>query len=281
MIKLFTTRKDFDSYRNSLTTTKIGLVPTMGNLHDGHMSLLAQALKENDAAIVTIYVNPKQFGPNEDFDKYPRTLDADLAKISSLHRTIDPTKEVLVFAPISDDEVYPKGFKTNISITGFNQILEGAIRPTHFDGVSTVVYRLFKIARAHNAYFGQKDFQQVLIIKKMVRDLELDININVMPIIRSSEGLALSSRNQYLSDSQKKEALIIINTITEIKNIILSNACPENYVENSLKDSRWDYIKVLDADSLDDIAPESKNIAILAAFRMGETRLIDNVVFTK
>lgn len=281
MLKLFTNRKDFDHFRNQLKNQTIGLVPTMGNLHEGHLSLLAEALKENDVAILTIYVNPKQFGPNEDFDKYPRTLDQDLSKINGLLLEQNIKKEVAVFAPAFDEEVYPKGYKTMISIEGFNKILEGAIRPTHFDGVSTVVYRLFKITKAHNAYFGQKDFQQVLIIKKMVSDLEIDINIKTMPIIRNAEGLALSSRNQYLSQEQKTEALILIKTLTSIKEIILKNECPEDFLNETLKDPRWDYIKVLDADTLDDIAKESKNIALLAAFKMNSTRLIDNIVFTK
>lgn len=281
MLKLFTNRKDFDHFRRQLTNKKIGLVPTMGNLHEGHLSLLNQAIAENDVAIMTIYVNPKQFGPGEDFDKYPRTLDQDLSKINGLLISLGTKKEVAVFAPQSDSEVYPNGFKTNISISGFNQMLEGAIRPTHFDGVSTVVYRLFAITKPDSAYFGQKDFQQVLIIKKMVSDLELDIKINTMPIIRSAEGLALSSRNQYLDKDQKNEALIIINTLNKIKDIILKNECPEDLVTQTLKDSRWDYLKVLDADTLDDISVHSKNIALLAAFRMGSTRLIDNIVFTK
>lgn len=281
MLKLFTNRKDFDHFRNQIKTNSVGLVPTMGNLHEGHLSLLEKSIQENDVSILTIYVNPKQFGPNEDFDKYPRTLDQDLSKINGLLITLGTKKEVAVFAPAFDEEIYPKGFKANISITGFNQILEGKIRPTHFDGVSTVVYRLFKITKPARAYFGQKDFQQVLIISKMNRDLELGIDLRTLPIIRSAEGLALSSRNQYLSAQERIDALIISKTLRKIEEMILNNQNASDFVKETLKDSRWDYLVLLDAETLDEMTSTSTQIAILAAIRIGQTRLIDNIVVNK
>jgi pantoate--beta-alanine ligase len=277
MIKVFTTRKDFDHYRQHLKDVTLGLVPTMGNLHQGHLSLIEKSTDENDHTIVTIFVNPKQFGPNEDFEKYPRTLDADLAKISALALLINAKKEIVVFAPLTNDEIYPAGFSSSISIGPLKDLLEGSIRSTHFDGVTTVVFRLFQIAKAHTAYFGQKDFQQCLIIKKMVADFELSINITVMPIIRNSQGLALSSRNQYLNDKEKQEALILPETLIEIEKLISNNQSYDDYIREKLaNDSRWDYLKVLDAKDISSPQQQSNELVIIGAFKCGSTRLLDN-----
>ena len=278
MIKLFTNRKDFDYFRNELTTQSIGLVPTMGNLHKGHLSLLEKAISENDIAIVTISVNPRQFGPNEDFDKYPRTLDDDLSKISSVALLLDKKKEIIVYAPSNDQEIYPMDFSTIISVGAMTQKLEGLIRPTHFDGVTTVVFRLFAITKAHQAYFGQKDVQQCLIIKKMVNDLQIPIKINIMPIIRNSEGLALSSRNQYLSETQRIEALILPNTLQKIEKLIRSKQDYKSFVEEVLKDKNWDYLEILDSNNLELPSDRTQEIVILAAYNMGSTRLLDNIL---
>lgn len=279
MIKLFTNRKDFDYFRNSLTTESIGLVPTMGNLHKGHISLLEKAIEENDVAIVTIYVNPKQFGPNEDFDKYPRTLDEDIAKISAVALLLDKKKEIVVYAPNTDEGIYPEGFSTNISMGLMTQKLEGAVRPTHFDGVTTVVYRLFAITKAHQAYFGQKDVQQCLIIKKMVRDLEISIKINIMPIIRNSEGLALSSRNQYLSESERSEALVLPHTLQKIEKLIRTKQDYKTFVSNVLaNDKKWDYLEILDSQSLTAPTDKTLEVVIVAAYRMNSARLLDNIL---
>ena len=278
MIKLFTNRKDFDYYRNELTTQSIGLVPTMGNLHKGHLSLLEKAISENDVAIVTIYVNPKQFGPNEDFDKYPRTLDDDISKISSVAILLGKKKEIVVYAPNSDQEIYPTGFSTTISVGAMTQKLEGAIRPTHFDGVTTVVLRLFAITKAHQAYFGQKDVQQCLIIKKMVSDLQLPIKINIMPIIRNSEGLALSSRNQYLSEAERIEALILPHTLQKIEKLIRTKQNYKDFVVEVLKDKNWDYLEILDSKNLELPSERTQEVVILAAYNMSSTRLLDNIL---
>lgn len=279
MIKVFTTKKDFDHYRNALKSEKIGLVPTMGNLHKGHLSLIEKSTEENDVTIVTIFVNPKQFGPNEDFDKYPRTLDEDLAKISSVALLISAQKEIAVFAPGSNEEIYPEGFSTMISVGPMTQKFEGSVRPTHFDGVTTVVYRLFAITRAHKAYFGQKDVQQCLIIKKMVKDLDIKINIHIMPIVRNAEGLALSSRNQYLSESERAEALTLPQTLVKIEKLIRTKQDYKTFVSDVLKnDKRWDYLEILDSDNMEAPSAKTQELVIVAAFRSGTTRLLDNIL---
>jgi pantoate--beta-alanine ligase len=251
----------------------------MGNLHKGHISLLEKAIEENDVAIVTIYVNPKQFGPNEDFDKYPRTLDDDIAKISAVALLLDKKKEIVVYAPNSDEGIYPEGFSTNISMGPMTQKLEGAVRPTHFDGVTTVVYRLFAITKAHQAYFGQKDVQQCLIIKKMVHDLEIPIKINIMPIIRNSEGLALSSRNQYLSESERIEALVLPHTLQKVEKLIRTKQDYKTFVQEAkANDKKWDYLEILDSQNQEAPTDKTKEVVIVAAYRMNSARLLDNIL---
>jgi len=281
MIKVFTKRKDYDHYRNSIAGKSIGLVPTMGNLHKGHLSLIEKSTDENDITVVTIFVNPKQFGPNEDFEKYPRTLDDDLGKISTIALLITASKEIVVFAPQSNEEIYPSGFSSTISIGELKNKLEGAVRSTHFDGVTTVVYRLFSIAKATNAYFGQKDFQQCVIIKKMVHDLEIPINIHMMPIVRSATGLALSSRNQYLTDGQRTEALTLPQTLQQVEKLIKNKEDYQVFISNTLKDSRWDYLEVLNPITLEKPSSDTDDLVIVGAFRMGETRLLDNILIKR
>lgn len=281
MIKVFTRRQDYDHFRKTLEGKTIGLVPTMGNLHKGHLSLIEKSTEENDVTVVTIFVNPKQFGPNEDFEKYPRTLDDDLGKISTIALLLNAQKEIVVFAPKTNDEIYPTGFSSSISIGDLKTKLEGAVRSTHFDGVTTVVYRLFTIAKAHHAYFGQKDFQQCVIIKKMVHDLEIPITIHVMPIIRNAEGLALSSRNQYLSDSERQLALTLPRTLQEVEKLIKNKEDTESFVSETLKDSRWDYLEILNPLTLEKATPDDNEVVIVGAFRCGSTRLLDNILVTK
>ncbi|WP_096908606.1 pantoate--beta-alanine ligase [Halobacteriovorax marinus] len=280
MIKLFRKIDEFKEYRRSLGQTSIGLVPTMGNLHSGHLSLIDESSKYNEVTIVTIFVNPLQFGPNEDFDKYPRTLEQDLQSIDSL----SIKKDILVLAPESASEIYPDGFSTTISISGLTEKLCGSSRPGHFDGVTTVVYQLFNITKPSIAYFGQKDFQQQLIIKKMVRDLELPLQIQTMPIIRDESGLAKSSRNQYLSDSQRTEALELSKKISTIRELLQESSFIDSQIsinsilEETLRDERWDYLEVLDSNNLQSISPTTNEAVILGALKVGETRLIDNQV---
>jgi pantoate--beta-alanine ligase len=273
MIKVFKTRESFDQFRNSISEESIiGLVPTMGNLHEGHLSLITKSCSENDLTILTIFVNPKQFGPNEDFNKYPRTLELDIKAVESLNLN----SKIVIFAPKDNSEIYPENFKTTISVGAITQILCGKVRPTHFDGVTTVVYRLFAITMAHNAYFGQKDYQQCAIIKKMITDLEIPIYMHILPIIRNSEGLALSSRNQYLSAEEKNLALHLPKTLVEIEKIILSDKSPADFINAELKNPNWDYLEVLESKTLDAITNKTKEAVIVGAYRLGATRLLDN-----
>jgi len=281
MIKVFTKRSDFDHFRNTLTTESIGLVPTMGNLHKGHISLIEQSTEENDVTIVTIFVNPKQFGPNEDFDKYPRTLDDDLAKISAVTLLINAKKEMVVYAPQAIEGIYPKGFSSTISVGPMTQKFEGSVRPTHFDGVTTVVYQLFSITKPHTAYFGQKDVQQCLIIKKMVNDLNIKVKLHIMPIVRNSEGLALSSRNQYLSDSERVKAMTLPHTLQKVEKLIRTKQDYKTFVHEAIKaDSSWDYLEVLDSANLEVQSESTTELVIVAAYRAGTTRLLDNILVT-
>ena len=280
MIQVFTTRKEFDDYRNQKHNQSIGLVPTMGNLHEGHLALLKSSLEENDISIMTIFVNPKQFGPNEDFTKYPRTLDQDLSRIENLILKYNNSeKEVVVFAPKSNDEIYPENFSTNISIgEDLKTILCGKVRPIHFDGVTTVVYRLFKITKAHKAYFGQKDYQQCVIINKMILDLEIPIEMHIKPIVRNSMGLALSSRNQYLTDKEIDQALHLPKTLKHIEGLIKTKGDYQHFIKNELADSHWEYLEVLDARTLKEKDNNTQNLVIVAVYKINQTRLLDNIV---
>jgi pantoate--beta-alanine ligase len=283
MIKIFKTLNEFQTYRQELSNESIGLVPTMGNLHAGHISLAKKSFAENDITIATIFVNPKQFGPNEDFDKYPRTLDNDIKELALALESY-PDKELIIFAPENSSEIYPKDFTTIISLGDFTNRLCGKSRPGHFDGVTTVVYRLFAIAKAKNAYFGQKDYQQFLTIKKMVDDLSYPINLNMVEIARDESGLALSSRNQYLSIAQKEEALILNKTLSKIaKELTLSTwiaAVGEinKIQESTLFDQSWEYLEVLDANNLSPVELSTTQVIILGAYQLGTTRLIDNLI---
>ena len=192
----------------------IGLVPTMGALHEGHISLVQQSLAETDETIVTIFVNPSQFAADEDLDQYPRTLDADLEKLAAVG-----VKHV--FVP-DDALMYPSGYSTSIVPPKVAAVLEGEFRPTHFSGVATVVLKLFNMTRADVAFFGQKDYQQVCVIRAMVEDLNVNTQVSVCPIIREADGLALSSRNRYLDAEQRKTALVLYKTLQHVRALILS-----------------------------------------------------------
>ena len=278
MIKTFTKLSEFTKYRTTLRNESVGLVATMGNLHAGHLSLLEKSLSENTHSIFTIFVNPKQFAVNEDLDIYPRTLEEDLNLIAKMAQKYK--KSVAVFAPESDNEIYPAGFSTTISVGAITQKLEGKIRPTHFDGVTTVVYRLFQITKPTTAYFGQKDFQQCAVIKKMIVDLSLQIRMLVMPIVRDQNGLALSSRNQYLNETEKREALTLSMTLNRISQLLLEKKDYTNYKNEILKDKSWDYLEVLDSTTLEDLTPESAEAVILGVYRRSSTRLLDNLLVT-
>jgi len=258
----------------------IGFVPTMGNLHQGHISLLIEALKEFKTVYFSIFVNPKQFGPSEDFNRYPRTLERDIELIQNSLLQF-PDSKVIIFAPENPEEVFPKDGQQVISVNGLSTVLEGKIRPGHFDGVATVVYRLFDIIKPSKAYFGLKDYQQYLVIKQMVNDLALPINIQGMPIIREIHGLAMSSRNQYLTPEQKSTSLILFNTLSTIKEMIghkrVNITKAKNFISETLKDSNWNYLEMRDSETFSEDINHSKNITILAVYQMGTTRLLDNM----
>lgn len=281
MIKIFVTRYDFEKYRADLKDESIGVVPTMGNLHEGHISLLKQSIADNNISIITIFVNPKQFGPTEDFEAYPRTLDADLAKISNLalHSiSLDDKKEIVVFAPKSNEEIYPIGFSTAISVKQVTGKLEGKFRPDHFDGVTTVLYCLFKIIGAKNAYFGQKDYQQCIVVKKMIHDLGLGINMFILPIVRNSEGLALSSRNQFLSAEERQVALHLPKTLKHIEMLIKNKADYKSLIATELTNDKWDYLEVLDFETLEGPTLKTQKVVVIGAYRLRSTRLLDNIL---
>lgn len=273
-MKIFKSVSEFTQFRKSLTNMKIGFIPTMGNLHQGHLSLVKSSLSQTKLTIVSIFVNPLQFGENEDFGEYPRTLDKDLEKLKSLDKN-----NIVVFAPSSAQEIYPENFSSKILTMGMDDKLCGTTRPGHFEGVTTIVFILFQLVRPHLAFFGMKDFQQLSIIKKMVKDLYLNVEIVAHPIIREESGLALSSRNQYLSNTERELALNLLESLKLKKELILKD---KNYLlDQSLpklpKECRWDYLNIVSQNTLRPATLTDKKILIAGAMFVGTTRLIDNL----
>ncbi|MBA2406226.1 MAG: pantoate--beta-alanine ligase [Bdellovibrionales bacterium] len=279
MVKLIKKTPELATLR-SQEKSKIGFVPTMGNLHAGHISLLEKALSENDTVYFSIFVNPKQFGPKDDFQKYPRTLEFDLSLIQQCESKY-PGKQIIVFAPESPQEIFPLNNEQTVAVPTFNNIIEGKFRPDHFDGVSTVVYRLFEIIKPHKAYFGLKDYQQFLVIRRMVRDLALPIEIVGMPIIREDSGLALSSRNQYLTPEQKQEALVLSQSLNKIAKLIDGKKAnlpkAKREIDALMMDPKWNYLEMRDAETLSEDLTNSKCLTLVAVYQLGTTRLLDNL----
>jgi pantoate--beta-alanine ligase len=255
----------------------IGLVPTMGALHDGHIALAAQARNECSRVIASVFVNPKQFGPKEDFKKYPRDLEKD-AKILG-----DAGVDVLFAPEVSD--VYPDGFRTYVNVEGISERLEGRSRPGHFRGVSTVVLKLFEIVQPHFAYFGRKDAQQVRIIGEMVRDLNLDAEIVVCPVVREADGLALSSRNAYLSTAERKAALVLHRALDAARDELSAGVRDAMQLQTVMRKiieaeplATLDYAEIVSADTFEPVVRVARACyAVLAVF-IGKTRLIDNLL---
>ncbi len=262
----------------------VGFVPTMGALHNGHFSLIKKARKENDIVVVSIFVNPTQFGPNEDYKNYPRTFKED--KENCLNLGVD-----IIFAPTAE-KLYPEGYKTFVEVKDLSDILCGKFRPGHFKGVATIVLKLFNIVQPDTAYFGLKDYQQFVIINKMVKDLNLNIKIKGVSTVREKDGLALSSRNKYLNEQERKEALLLYKSLKSaeqlikyenvknsdvikknIKNILLSG--------NIIKNKDIDYIAIVDAHSLAELKKIKGDVLIALAVHLGKARLIDNIVIRK
>ncbi len=256
---------------------RIGLVPTMGALHEGHISLVKAARAQTEFVIASIFVNPLQFGPNEDFAKYPRTFEHDCQLLES-------EGVAAVFAP-TPEEMYPKDAATFVEVEGLPQKLEGRTRPTHFRGVTTVVNKLFNIVQPDRAFFGQKDAQQVVIIQKMVSDLNMDLDVVVCPIVRERDGLALSSRNRYLSDEQRRQALVLNRALMRIQNDAdRGESCAAKLIESGKSvvaeepQVRLDYLEIVDRESLDPVDDISRGALVAVAAFVGPTRLIDNIV---
>ena len=255
----------------------VGLVPTMGALHDGHFSLVRTAKKECSPVIVSIFVNPKQFGAGEDLEKYPRRMEQDCAALEALG--VD-----YVFAP-SAAEVYPAGFRTAVTVEGLSDRLEGRSRLGHFRGVTTVVLKLFQIVQPHFAYFGRKDAQQVRIIRQMTTDLNLDAQIVTCPIVREPDGLALSSRNAYLSAGERRAATVLFRALDAMKKAIERGernaaelAAEMRRIFDSEPSAAVDYVEIVDADSFEPVVfVRGSCLALVAAF-LGTTRLIDNAL---
>jgi pantoate--beta-alanine ligase len=254
----------------------VGLVPTMGALHAGHLALIDRARRECSSVVVSIFVNPKQFGPNEDLAKYPRTWDADVAKLAAV-------KVDVVFAPEAA-EIYPAGFRTYVQVEGLSERLEGRSRPGHFRGVSTVVLKLLEIVQPTFAYFGRKDAQQVRIISQMARDLNLDGEIVVCPITREADGLALSSRNAYLNAEQRKAAVVLHSALESAQRELAAGVRDalqlQSVVRRTLQSEPMatvDYAEVVDAVSFEPVTRISRASYVLLAVVIGKTRLIDNL----
>jgi pantoate--beta-alanine ligase len=258
---------------------RVGFVPTMGALHEGHLSLVRTARAQTDVVIASVFVNPKQFGPTEDFSKYPRDAERDAAMLAM-------EKTDYLFLP-STEEMYPAGAETWVSVEGLGEKLDGRSRPGHFRGVTTVVAKLFNIVQPDFAFFGQKDAAQVAIINKMVRDLNFDVRIVVCPIVRETDGLAMSSRNAYLSPEQRKQALVLYRSLMRVQNLVdrgetgaarLLVAGTQVMAEEPAV--KLDYFEIVDRDTLDPVSDVSSGALVAVAAYVGSTRLIDNLVVT-
>jgi len=258
----------------------IGFVPTMGALHEGHLSLVRASKSETDVTVVSIFVNPHQFGPQEDFARYPRDLAKDAALLEG--EGVD-----YIFHP-AEAEIYPSGFRTSVEVPGLQDKLCGRSRPGHFRSVCTVVLKLFEIVRPDIAVFGQKDAQQAIILKRLVRDLDLDVWIDVRPIVREPDGLAMSSRNQYLAPEERRAALVLSRSLTEAERAIRGgeHRAPVLIERMALAVqaeplARLEYAEIVDPDSLDPVAEAGPGALVALAVRIGRTRLIDNFIVPK
>lgn len=254
-----------------------GFVPTMGYLHEGHLSLVRRARAENDHVAVSIFVNPTQFGPHEDYNRYPRDLERDL-------RLLEPLGVDLVFVP-SVEEMYPPGFQTWVIVEEVSQPLEGASRPGHFRGVATVVTKLFHIVQPDRAYFGQKDAQQVVVIRRMVQDLNIPVEIVVCPTVREPDGLAMSSRNTYLNPEERRAATVLFRALQAAKARYEQGERDAERLREAMREviqaeplARLDYVSVADPETLRELSQVEDRALLSLAVYIGKTRLIDNLL---
>ncbi|CZR96892.1 Pantothenate synthetase [Clostridioides difficile] len=275
--------KEIESLRNVIKDWKksgysIGLVPTMGFLHEGHQSLIKKAVKENDKVVVSVFVNPTQFGPNEDFNSYPRDIEKDFKYCMDSGASV-------VFNP-SSEEMYLKGNCTTISVSGLTDFLCGSKRPVHFGGVCLVVSKFLNIVTPDKAYFGEKDAQQLAVIKRMVKDLNIDTEIIGCPIVREKDGLAKSSRNTYLSKKERKSALILNKSLNLVKKELMNGTLDVKKLENLIISTinseplaKIDYVEIVDSNTLQPVKEIEDSILVAIAVFIGKTRLIDNFTF--
>ncbi len=258
----------------------IGFVPTMGALHEGHLSLVRRAKQENDITTVSIFVNPIQFGPSEDFERYPRDREGDLEKLQK-------EKTDVTFIP-EISSMYPERFLTHIEVNEISGRLCGAFRPNHFRGVATVVTKLLNIVKPTRVYFGQKDFQQSVIIKQLVRDLDIGVDVVVCPTVREQDGLAMSSRNAYLSEEQRKAATVIYECLKEASDLVKSGIVDGIFIKGFMQErilnvpgiSSVDYAGVYNPETMVEMSEINGDILLAIALKIGNTRLIDNMLVT-
>src|SRR5664279_4909822 len=272
--------KEMQTYSESLRLLekKLAFVPTMGYFHEGHLALMKEAKKMADCVVVSIYVNPTQFGPKEDFSKYPRDFDRDSKMAESIQA------DVIFYPP--DKEMYPTNYQTYINVERVTQNLCGVSRPGHFRGVTTICLKLFNIVKPHFAIFGKKDFQQYIVIKRMVTDLNFDLQIIGLPTVREADGLAMSSRNVYLKENERSSALTLVGGLKLAQNLYAASERKAESiireVEKIIKSSDYtdiDYIKICDTITLEDVDEIKSQAVIALAVKVGATRLIDNHVF--
>jgi pantoate--beta-alanine ligase len=257
----------------------IGLVPTMGALHDGHLSLVREARRMCDVVVVSVFVNPTQFGPGEDFERYPRDLTTDTTRLADYNVEY-------IFAP-SVEEIYPKGFSTYVTVEGLSEPLEGVARPGHFRGVATVLTVLFNTVRPDFAFFGQKDAQQTIVVKRLVRDLAFDTEIVVLPTVREESGLALSSRNTYLDAQERRAATVLYRALSQAREVYMEGERSARRLAEVARDiieseprARLEYVSVSDAETMErlDKISDERPVLIALAAHIGRTRLIDNII---
>jgi pantoate--beta-alanine ligase len=278
-MRTITTISDMQSHADSLRRAgkRIGFVPTMGFLHEGHLSLMGRARQESDVVAASIFVNPTQFGPKEDLDRYPRDAEGDRKKCETAGVDI-------LFVPEAK-EMYTDKPSVFVCVEGISEIFEGAIRPGHFRGVATVVAKLFNIVKPHKAYFGQKDFQQCAIIKRMVIGLNLDVEVIVLPTVREAGGLAMSSRNSYLDRSQRQKATCLFRALSAGEELITNGVREPDTIKQKMrailmqeKGVEIDYVEAADPDRLAPLERLEGRIVLLIAVRLGGIRLIDNLL---
>lgn len=255
----------------------VGLVPTMGYFHEGHLTLMREARKQNDLVVVSLFVNPTQFGPNEDFKSYPRDLDRDASMAESVG--VD-----LIFNP-PVDEMYPEGYATSVEVEGITEGLCGASRPHHFKGVTTVVAKLFNIVQPDRAYFGMKDYQQLKVIERMTTDLNMPLEIVEVPTVREPDGLAMSSRNTYLSPEEREAALVLRKSLDHARDLVLGGLTDGHELRAAILEfiereplACIDYVEVVDSETLRPVKRIEGRVLVALAVRIGRTRLIDNEV---